>query len=42
MRILYRFLSEKKNDTYPAILAIGHNFEEIDFLNNYCNNLKNV
>jgi len=36
------FLSERKNDTCSAVSAIDHSFEEIDFFNNDCNNLKNV
>jgi len=36
MRFLQAVFERKKNDTCPAVSAIGfHNFEEMDFLNNY-------
>jgi len=42
MRLLQAVIEQKKMIRVQPFQPLAHNFEEIDDLNSYCNNLKNV
>ena len=42
MSLCYRLFLNKQKKRVQPFQPLAHNFEEIDFLNNYCNTLKNV